>query len=139
MPKKTREIREQSYDVGNDVQVIVRYPVGKRPKMLHNDTQVIVGESPEFDMREYESAAAHERRIASTVKAASTAEPQTNRALDPALERKFQEIQAEGRQRRSAAQIAADSAAAQGADVSVDDMKELQKQLETAALMAIPS
>lgn len=139
MTKKAKEFKTQSYDVGNDVTVTVTYPSGKRPKMLHNDTQVIVGESPEFDMREYESIAAHERRVANAVKATPTAEPRTNGTLDPSLEARFQQIQSEGRQRRSAAQISADAAAAQGADVSAADMKNLQKELETAALMAIPS
>ena len=40
--KKIIEYKEQPYDVGDDVTVIVRYPVGHRPAMMHNDREVII-------------------------------------------------------------------------------------------------
>lgn len=48
MPRKKKfEFREQVYDIGDDATVTVRYRVGARPKMVHNDTQVIVGHAAE--------------------------------------------------------------------------------------------
>lgn len=41
---KTIEWREQSYDLGEDTVVTIRFRKDARPKMFHNDTQVIVGE-----------------------------------------------------------------------------------------------
>lgn len=44
--KKTVEIIQQPYDIGNGATVIVRYRADARPPMFHNDTQVIVGAAP---------------------------------------------------------------------------------------------
>jgi hypothetical protein len=45
MPRgKKREWKEQVYDLGDGVTVTVRYAADARPKMLHDDQIVIIGE-----------------------------------------------------------------------------------------------
>ena len=42
--KKKIEFKEQVYDIGNDATVTIRYRADARPRMVHNDTCVTVGE-----------------------------------------------------------------------------------------------
>lgn len=124
---KSKDFREQVYDVGNDCTVTVRYPANKRPTMLHNDTECIVRTAQ--PVVKIEASAAASRTESSA--------PQTNRTLSPEMEAKFQETQrAERAKRDAAAEAFARSTAEQGGAIGLNEAAELMKELETAALLA---
>jgi hypothetical protein len=123
---KNTEYRTQVYDLGEDATVTIRYHKDRRPKMVHNDRYAIIGEAPE------------QVHVAVGTAAQSPALPMTNRALDPALESQFAAIQAEGRKRRSAAEIAASGPGA-GGEFTPEEVEDMTRGIERAALMSIPS
>ena len=120
-PKKAAEWDEQPYNCG-DYTVLVRWKAGKRPRMIQNDTQIVIGES--------QTQFVTGMTVAPLVTATLT--PQTNRELDAEGERQLAAIRAAGlKQRESAAAIAASGDGAEGA-LTEKDIREFTAGLEAA-------
>ena len=119
--KKAVEWDEQPYNCG-DYTVLVRWKSGKRPRMIQNDTQIVIGES--------QTQFVTGMTVAPLVTATLT--PQTNRTLDAEGEAAFQALRAAGlKQRESAAAIAASGDGAEGA-LTEKDIREFTTGLEAA-------
>ena len=127
MPKKI-EYRTQIYDIGNECTVEIHFRSDKRPRMVHNDTQVVVGEGEPINFQFEATKACIREQLTPTERPSE---------FSADLEAKFRAIQESGKKERaSAAEIAANGPGAEGA-LTVDDTKQLIAGLETAALLSI--